>query len=208
MYVVRVKRPLGRRLVLNERKSVVLSLADDDIQVSCDGTALPQGESARYLGVTVDKALSWEAHVSALVTKAGRKIGALRRARRSLSLHCRLTYLRSVIVPDLLYGAVSYATALRQGQLDRLQKLQNRAIRPRSIRTAAIHLRQAPASRRIALHYRGTVPLQAAVLRVAVLAWPCIRAPPSHVPAGPVTLPTPAVPWFASPSSPRPTGCS
>ena len=95
----------------------------------CCDTSLPIVKSARYLGVFLDNRLSWDVHVSAIVTKVARKIGALWRARRCLSRSSRKIYVKAIVMPDMIYGACSFSAALRVTQLQRLQAMQNRAIR-------------------------------------------------------------------------------
>ena len=70
-----------------------------------------------------------DVHVSAIVTKVARKIGALWRARRCLSRSSRKIYVKAIVMPDMIYGVCSFSAALRVTQLQRLQAMQNRAIR-------------------------------------------------------------------------------
>ena len=56
-------------------------------------------------------------------------MGALWRARRCLTRKSREQYVKSVVMPDLLYGSVAFSGCLRQDQRSRLQVQQNRAAR-------------------------------------------------------------------------------
>ena len=103
--------------------------AGPEVSIVCCDTSLPIVKSARYLGVFLDNRLSWDVHVSAIVTKAARKIGALWRARRCLSRSSRKIYVKAIVMPDMIYGACCFSAALRVTQLQRLQAMQNRAIR-------------------------------------------------------------------------------
>ena len=69
--------------------------------LSCGGLPVEMVTSTRLLGVIVDDALSWAAHVDHVCRKVGRKIGALRRSYRQLSCDVRRLFLLSVIQPDL-----------------------------------------------------------------------------------------------------------
>ena len=64
-----------------------------------------------------------------MAKKVVQKIGALWRSRRCPSLSSRIQYVRSVIMPDLLYGSNAFSSSLKVSQLDLLQVLQNRAAR-------------------------------------------------------------------------------
>ena len=77
----------------------------------------------------LDAAVKWDPHVDAMAKKVVQKIGALWRSRRCLSLSSRIQYVKSVIMPDLLYGSNAFSSSLKVSQLDRLQVLQNRAAR-------------------------------------------------------------------------------
>ena len=123
----------NRGLILNERKSLVLSICGRDAQtsiaVNCHQTRLPACTAAKYLGLTITEQLTWDHHIHDVTAKVNRKVGALWRARRSLSQKARVQYLKSVVMPDLLYGSVAYSTSLSAFALGKLQRLQNRAIR-------------------------------------------------------------------------------
>ena len=123
----------SRGLILNASKSQVMTIspqhAGPEVSIVCCDTSLPIVKSARYLGVFLDNRLSWDVHVSAIVTKVARKIRALWRARRCLSRSSRKVYVKAIVIPDMIYGACSFSAALRVTQLQRLQAMQNRAIR-------------------------------------------------------------------------------
>ena len=66
-----------------------------------------------------------------IVSKITRKIGALWRARRSLSRSARRLFVQAVVIPDIVYGCNAFFPALLGRQLDHLDHLgllQNRAI--------------------------------------------------------------------------------
>ena len=123
----------NRGLILNERKSQVLSICGRDAQTSiaanCHQTRLPACTAAKYLGLTITEQLTWDHHIHDVTAKVNRKVGALWRARQSLSQKARVQYLNSVVMPDLLYGSVAYSTSLSAFALGKLQRLQNHAIR-------------------------------------------------------------------------------
>ena len=111
------------------RKSFWPEQGGQHVAVRCNQTELPLSPTARYLGVTLDAAVKWDPHVDAMAKKVVQKIGALWRFRRCLSLSSRIQYVRSVIMPDLLYGSNAFSSSLKVSQFDRLQVLQNRAAR-------------------------------------------------------------------------------
>ena len=122
-------------LILNASKSQVISISGNlpekhtPLSVNCNGTLLPLVESARYLGVTFDSNMSWDDHVTRCANSVSRKIGVLWRMRRCLSTQGRITYLQSIIMPDLLYGSNAFSISLAARHCHRLQVLQNRGAR-------------------------------------------------------------------------------
>ena len=118
-----------RNLILNTSKSHVLRISGQDITVKCRGNLLPAVPHAKYLGITIDEHVRFDEHVNNAVKKASQKVGALWRARRCLTRKSREQYVKSVVMPDLLYGSVAFSGCLRQDQRSRLQVQQNRAAR-------------------------------------------------------------------------------
>ena len=99
------------------------------VTVQCRGVAVPTASTTTHLGVVLDSKLSWDAQVERIVSKTTRKIGALWRARRSLSRSARRLFVQAVVIPDIVYGSNASFPALLGRQLYRLGLLQNRAIR-------------------------------------------------------------------------------
>ena len=70
----------NRGLLLNERKSQVLSICGRDAQtsiaVNCHQTRLPACTAAKYLGLTITEQLTWDDHIHDVTAKVNRKVGA------------------------------------------------------------------------------------------------------------------------------------
>ena len=122
-------------LSINKMKTVSMfveatkSRRPEDILVKLSGQPLEVVSSTRCLGIVIDDQLSWKDHVDFVCAKVGRKIGALRRAGRSLSSDAKRAYVVGVIQPDLEYGAAAYMTTLSHTERSRLERLHRRAIR-------------------------------------------------------------------------------
>ena len=79
----------SNRLSLNVLKTKCLftgtrqkiSLLPSDPHISLDGHSIERVNSYKCLGVQVDEALSWEAHISEVISKLARVLAALRRLR-------------------------------------------------------------------------------------------------------------------------------
>ena len=100
-------------LSVNIQKSAVLvlrskSVKSIDLQISLDGSLLPQVDTHKHLGVTLNSTLTWDDRVQTIVTKASQRIGLLRRYRKRLpalsvrQLHC------SSVRPVIEHGRYTY----------------------------------------------------------------------------------------------------
>ena len=103
------------------------------------GQPLEVVSSTRCLGIVIDDQLSWKGHVDFVNAKVGRKIGALRRAGRSLSPDAKRAHVVGVIQPDLEYGAAAYMTTLSHTKRSRLERLHHRAIRSMDVDIRTSH---------------------------------------------------------------------
>ena len=121
-------------LILNERKSQVLWIppskdVNHDLTITCSGIPLPNVTTAKYLGVTFDQGMSWNCHITSKSMAAVKTIGALRRAKNSLTLQARWTFYSAVIMTNILYGSNAFASSLTGAEQEKLVKLQKKALR-------------------------------------------------------------------------------
>ena len=59
----------------------------DQFSVSVNGSAIKRVTEFKYQGVVFDEHLSWNEHVKAIVSKAGRRVGLLGRVGRYITTH-------------------------------------------------------------------------------------------------------------------------
>ena len=107
----------SRGLILNKRKTQVLFLhpqaaTPTDLQVKCGDDVLPIIQEAKYLGVTIDSSLSWNAHVNSTIKKVRQAVGTLWRHRNSLSIRSKKVFYHSLIESKLLYGTNAFFSSL------------------------------------------------------------------------------------------------
>lgn len=81
-----------------------------------------------YLGMRLDSGLSFVHHVDRLVSNTAYKVLTISRARKYLTIHAAMTLYKSLVLPILDYGDIFYGRC-SDITLDKLQKLQNRALR-------------------------------------------------------------------------------
>ena len=103
-------------------------LATANLSVNIDGKELTRVAEYKYLGVTLDESLSWNAHVNYLISKVSKRIGILGRTRRSISMHTAGIIYRSFILPVLDYCDTVWNCCGRTNA-DNIEKLQRRAAR-------------------------------------------------------------------------------
>ena len=123
-----------RGLILNETKTQILAIphhraAALDINVVCNSQVLPVVTSAKYLGLHFDSDMSWTTMVDHVARRVAGKIAVLLRHASSLPYPCRLTYFRSIVLPEFLYASISYYPYLTVAQEQRLHRLFKRAAR-------------------------------------------------------------------------------
>lgn len=88
-------------------------------------------DSIKYLGVTMDKTLTWKAHTDEAVRKAKvtrTKLNPMVGRQSRLNLRNKLTLIRSIIQPQLTYASVAWGY-LARSHLKRIQAVENVALR-------------------------------------------------------------------------------
>ena len=86
-------------------------------------------QSFKLLGVTVNNSLTWEDHVTAICSKASKRLYFLKLLRRSgLSVGDLLLYYQTVIRSVLEYACPVWHSGLSATQADRIESIQRRAM--------------------------------------------------------------------------------
>ena len=77
-----------------------------------------------FLGLIMDEHLNWKSHVEFFLNKCSKTIGVLNKLKYFLPLPVKLILYNSLILPHLNYGITIWGY-----KFDRINKLQNKAIR-------------------------------------------------------------------------------
>ena len=85
-------------------------------------------DKIKYLGFMIDNALTFKEHTFYIIDKISRNINFFSRVSSSLSEWTKVTIYNTLILPHLVYSATILYTA-NKNEINRLQKLQNRAMR-------------------------------------------------------------------------------
>ena len=89
---------------------------------------LEQQDYVKYLGILIDKNLSWKYHIDYVASKISRTIGIIARLRHFILLSTLLTIYRSLVAPYLTYGIIAWGQAAKSN-LRKILILQKRALR-------------------------------------------------------------------------------
>ncbi len=93
-------------------------------RLSMNGTRLDNVDSFNFLGIIINKNLSWKPHISHVAPKISKTNGVLSRLKHIVPTPILLTLYNTMILPHLQYGILSWGLCT-----DRLFTLQKRAIR-------------------------------------------------------------------------------
>ena len=99
-----------------------------DLHVKIENTSLEMCNNSKLLGVVIDNCLSWNDHVEYLYKKISPKLGILYRLSKFLSKPILNTIYLTLIQPDFDY-CISLWGNCSSGNINKIQKLQNRAAR-------------------------------------------------------------------------------
>lgn len=116
------------KFMLIGTERILRTFALDGLRLSVGGTQIERVKTMKYLGVIVDCRLQFKEHWEYIVSKISRGVNYLSRCAPYLSKWSRLAVFNTIIFPHFTFcSTILYL--LNQGEIDRLQKLQNRAMR-------------------------------------------------------------------------------
>ena len=121
-------------LEINKVKTVAtlftLSTSKEKIKIKLGNTTLPQEDTPTFLGVKLDKHLTWKPHIEDLEARGIRKLALMRKLSGTTwgatSSILKTVYTGTVTVrPVLEYGSIAWNTAAKthKGKLDKVQNL-------------------------------------------------------------------------------------
>lgn len=93
-------------------------------QTSINNTQIECVDTFNFLGITIDKSLTWNGHIDRVTSKLSKSIGILNRLKHQLPICAKLKMYHSLILSHINYGILIWGH-----KHSRLEKLQKRAIR-------------------------------------------------------------------------------
>ena len=122
-------------MIVNKEKTTAqiftMSTKDHNVELSFDTEPLEVAQMTKYLGVTLDKKLSWSNHIESVAEKATKRLCILRRltgATWGASQDVLAATYKTYIRPLLEYGSEAYSTA-SEASKKKLDSVQNNALR-------------------------------------------------------------------------------
>ena len=103
-----------------------LGRSNERLQVYIKNDLLENVDCFKYLGIWLDRSLTWSANTDKLVSKVNKRVGLLRRVRNVLPQRSLNLLYKSLIVPNFDYCDVVWGNACKTF-LSKLDKLQNAA---------------------------------------------------------------------------------
>ena len=100
----------------------------EDLKLFIDGVPIERVHCMKYIGLMLDKVLSFIKHVDYLHSKVSAILSLLERSRKCLDCETSLTLYKSLVLLYFDFGDMVYSATM-QNKLDHLQKLQNSACR-------------------------------------------------------------------------------
>ena len=114
------------KLSLNTKKTKAMIFHMPQKQVTTPTVKIDETsiEFVNYLGITIDKHLSWQDHINSIANKISKYIGIINKLKKYVSPKTLLLMYNSFILSSLNYGILVWGY-----NTDRLFKLQKRAVR-------------------------------------------------------------------------------
>ena len=110
------------KLTLNVKKSKFMLFYMPDIQISnlhINNIKLECLDSFNFLGITIDKHLTWREHIHLIANKISRIVGVINRLKNYIPQNVLLTIYNTLIIPHLNYGILTWGF-----NSDRILKIQ------------------------------------------------------------------------------------
>ena len=137
------------RVKVNESKSTHITFTlkrKTCPAIYLNGTTIPQKDVVKYLGIHLDRRLTWKPHIDAKITQARLKtlqLNWLINQNSNLSLTNKVLLYNTVIKPIWMYGMELWSSACASS-IERFQRLQNKILRmicgaPWYMKTIHIH---------------------------------------------------------------------
>ena len=111
-------------MIITNKKNLSLEL----LAVKIDGQVLEIVDEVKYLGITIDKRLSFNSHIENVTKKMSKKFGIICKLNKSLTQWSKITLYKTLVGPHIDYCSTILFLG-NQGQIDDMQIIQNKFMR-------------------------------------------------------------------------------
>ena len=115
--VITVKKSKCMLFYMPGRNSQMPNLHINNIKLECL-------DSFNFLGITIDKHLTWEEHINLIANKISRTVGVINRLKKYIPENALLTIYNTPIIPHLNYGILTW-----RFNSERILKIQKKTVR-------------------------------------------------------------------------------
>ena len=125
---------MANKLTLNVNKSNFMIIKPRqkklprNIKLSLNSETLKESDCVKYLGVLIDKNLTWKNHINHVTTKVAKSIGILSKIRHFAPRKVLINVFNAFISPYITYGIINWGGTY-PGSLDELNKCLKKAAR-------------------------------------------------------------------------------
>lgn len=118
------------KLKLNESKTKLMEInMNSNIEFKINDKIIEKVKNIKYLGFIIDSDLKFKDHIDYICRKIGKKIGFFKRIRNKINTINSINIYNTIVKPHFEYGSTILYTCCTKQQIERLQKLQNKAMR-------------------------------------------------------------------------------
>ena len=110
------------------KKELIISRVSESRIMKIMDSRFSCKDYVKFLGVLIDKNLTWRPHIDHIASKISKIVGIMARLRHHVPLNALLQIYRSLIFPYTLYGILAWGQA-SQCDLKMILTLQKRALR-------------------------------------------------------------------------------
>ena len=123
----------ANKLTLNSQKTECVAFSSNgkplQIKLDMNGTIIKNRQSVKFLGILIDDKLDWNIHVTSLLIKLKCSLYLLNCGRNFMSTHCMKLLYYAHFYSHLSYGISIWGSMLKGTQLQKLQLIQNKAVK-------------------------------------------------------------------------------
>ena len=122
---------MANKLTLNLDKSVCMLFSKkfcSSWSPCLSDLGLPVVSHTKFLGIYIDEKLSWDTQFSNVILKIKRNMNLLKRSQKLLNTHAKRSLYHRHIYSHFSYCISMWGPMLQTGQINKLQKLQNKCI--------------------------------------------------------------------------------